>query len=244
MALISCPSCGKTISDKALQCPHCGCAQESSLVNTHILTNQIHLTNWQTTLWILLKISGVLYLFLSIYPLLFTLGISGIIIDEVKYASFWGMEDWNGYITITNVVEGFAMLIAFFSISMVIKNNYMKSILSILWIAMVCYFICSFIGDITINPQIFWSYRGIKLIFLGLLLYKLIKTPLSLPLIFYILISIFYVYNFYYYQIAQHDVCVTMGYIEIIGCNGLGNLILAIFFLTISKSSWRKVFNI
>lgn len=114
MALISCPSCGKTISDKALQCPHCGCAQESSLVNTHILTNQIHLTNWQTTLWILLKISGVLYLFLSIYPLLFTLGISGIIIDEVKYASFWGMEDWNGYITITNVVEGFAMLIAFF----------------------------------------------------------------------------------------------------------------------------------
>lgn len=239
MALISCPHCGKTISNKALQCPHCGCDQESSLVNTPVLTDQIQLTSWQTTLWLLLKTSGVLYLFLSVLPLLTILNYLGILPDEVLYDIFYGIEDWTGFYKIQFVVEAFSMLIAFFSISMLIKNNYLKSILSILWIAMICYFICSYAGDITQTPQIFWSYRVIKLIFLGLLFYKLVKTPLSLPLILYIITSIFYLYYF-----AQYNISHTMQLISFIGNNCLVSIILAVSFLTISKSSWQKMSNI
>ena len=43
MALIKCPECGKSISDKAEKCPHCGIPAEYFPKNGQNVENKFHL---------------------------------------------------------------------------------------------------------------------------------------------------------------------------------------------------------
>ena len=40
MALLKCKECGREISDKAINCPNCGCPVISSLDSTEVIKNK------------------------------------------------------------------------------------------------------------------------------------------------------------------------------------------------------------
>lgn len=68
MALINCPNCSKTISDKAIACPHCGSIQSTvTQQNDHSYKK---LTTWQIILWYALKVAVVVLIVARIIILL------------------------------------------------------------------------------------------------------------------------------------------------------------------------------
>lgn len=73
MALINCPKCGKTVSDKAKTCPHCGFSISSSTSSTskeNLLKKANVVSNsTKKIIWIILILGGVLLTWYGAYEL-------------------------------------------------------------------------------------------------------------------------------------------------------------------------------
>lgn len=233
MALIPCPSCGKPISDKATQCPHCG----KNFTNVTLCIDNQRLTLWQLILWVMLKVSGIAYIMYLIPPAVIELHTQDVFSSDFGLKCFELIYPlvlcytYSGYI---------AMLLAFFVMTMTVNSKTILNILSFLWITLLVYVICIlFVPDI-ISNNVWLSYRILKLIFLGLSMYKLAKTPFALPLILYIISSIC--------KLIIIHIDATVFSPEFNRIISLAEyiifpLIWGIYYLTISKSSWRKLFN-
>lgn len=133
MALISCPSCGKTISDKAKQCPHCGYSLGNENSQLQYGTASAQLSKWQLQLFYAIKILTVFLFLESVYSFLcsfaYQLYLKNIIETET-YDKLFPPESWSIIFKYSSIIL-IALLILFI---VPIKNRVYKSICILLLI--------------------------------------------------------------------------------------------------------------
>ena len=95
MALIECNNCGRSISDKAIKCPHCG--------SRNRIQKPINLSGEELKFFYLLKSSGLIYI---ISLLLWCVG---------WLINFQSQEAFDSYYSIIRYVSGIAEIVFFLS---------------------------------------------------------------------------------------------------------------------------------
>lgn len=84
MALIQCSNCHKSISDKAINCPHCGFTPRE--INQKVDFSNLKLTRGKNILWYTLKVTLCMLLLLRIF-MLYTTYMKEAISPLIEYAS-------------------------------------------------------------------------------------------------------------------------------------------------------------
>lgn len=104
MAIIKCKNCGKEISTKAKQCPHC---------NINLKVNTIHSIYIQTT-----KVLSILFLVACL--------IGGIILGneyEITTGTYYTYTKFNTILMLASWIAGFVSFVIMYGIACIVENT-------------------------------------------------------------------------------------------------------------------------